>query len=62
VKGYTSPEFGNLRVVGDALGALPGQPGNWNWSVSASGITKITLEFGTGFDPNIGFNNLSFCK
>jgi uncharacterized repeat protein (TIGR01451 family) len=66
---FTSPEvslprssdiYGDLYITGDAVTASPGQPGNWTWNVSGSGITEIVLEFGVGFDPNIGFDTLSF--
>lgn len=57
---YSSPEYGNLIITGDALRAAPGDPGNWTWDVSGSGITKVVLGFGVGFDPNIGFDTLSF--
>jgi hypothetical protein len=62
---YSSPQYGNLIVTGDALRAVPGEPGNWTWRVSGAGIVKIVLEFGAGFDPNIGFDTLSYtteCK
>src|SRR5215207_5659437 len=52
--------YGNLSMSGDALGATPGQPGNWTWHVSGNGIVKVVLEFGAGYDPNIGFDILSF--
>ena len=56
----TSELYGDLRMSGDALGATPGQPGNWTWHVSGNGIVRVVLDFGVGFDPNIGFDNLSF--
>jgi len=56
----SSDLYGDLHISGDALGATPGQPGNWTWHVSGSGIVKVVLEFGVGFDPNIGFDTLSF--
>ncbi|MEW6286369.1 MAG: hypothetical protein AB1509_09070, partial [Chloroflexota bacterium] len=62
---YLSPQYGNLIVTGDALQAVPGQPGNWTWKVSGAGIVKVVLEFGSGFDPYIGFDTLSYtteCK
>jgi hypothetical protein len=51
--------YGNLLITGDAT-ASPGQPGNWTWDVSGTGIVKIVLDFGAGFDPNIGFDTLTF--
>lgn len=59
---YFSPVYGSLFVAGDAINAQPGQPGKWTWKVNGSGITKVVLEFGAGFDPNIGFDTLSFCQ
>jgi hypothetical protein len=53
--------YGNLINNGDAS-ALSGQPGNWTWQVSGVGITKVTLQFGVGFDPNIAFDTLSFTQ
>ena len=56
----SSDLYGDLQMSGDAKGATPGQPGNWTWHVSGSGIVKVVLEFGAGYDPNIGFDTLSF--
>lgn len=58
--GNISPVYGDLLVTGDAINAAPGQPGNWTWNVSGSGIVRVVLEFGVGYDPNIGFDLLSF--
>ncbi|HJR79853.1 MAG TPA: hypothetical protein VJ821_07260 [Anaerolineales bacterium] len=58
--GGVSPTYGNLLVSGDAISASPGQPGNWTWNVSGTGIVRIVLEFGLGYDPNVGFDLLSF--
>lgn len=52
--------YGDLWVSGDAVTAQPGQPGNWTWNVSGSGIVRVTLEFGAGFDPYIAFDTLTF--
>jgi hypothetical protein len=52
--------YGNLQMSGDAQGAVSGQPGNWTWNLFGSGITRIVLEFGVGFDPNLGFDSLSY--
>jgi hypothetical protein len=57
---YSSPQYGNLLITGDALRAVPGQPGNWTWNVAGAGIVKVVLEFGVGFDPNIGFDTLAY--
>jgi hypothetical protein len=58
--GSISSVYGDLLVSGDAILATPGQPGNWTWNVSGIGIVRVVLEFGVGFDPNIGFDLLSF--
>jgi hypothetical protein len=55
----SSDKYGDLSVTGDAS-ALPGQLGNWTWNVSGSGIVRVVLEFGVGFDPNIAFDTLTF--
>ena len=52
--------YGNLQMSGDASAAFPGQPGNWTWNLFGSGISRIVLEFGVGFDPNLGFDSLSY--
>jgi hypothetical protein len=49
-----------LRESGDAVGAKLGEPGNWNWNISGTGIARIVLSFPEGFDPNIAFDLLSF--
>ena len=56
----TSSLYGDLYFNGDAVTAPPGQPGNWIWNVSGSGIVRVVLEFGAGYDPNIAFDQLSF--
>ena len=58
--GNDSPLYGNLIITGDAIDATPGQPGNWTWNVSGTGIVRIVLEFGAGYDPNIAFDTLTF--
>jgi hypothetical protein len=55
-----SPEYGDLLISGDAITATPGQPGNWTWNVGGTGIVRIVLEFGAGYDPNIAFDTLTF--
>ncbi len=52
--------YGNLTITGDAISASPGQLGNWTWNVSGSGIVKVVLDFGAGFDPAIGFDTLTY--
>jgi len=51
---------GDLYLTGDACNALPGEPGNWTWEVSGSGIVKVELVVNKGIDPNIAFDNLCF--
>ena len=58
--GTISPVYGDLLVSGDALSATPGQPGNWTWNVSGTGIVRVVLEFGAGHDPNIGLDIIGF--
>jgi hypothetical protein len=52
--------YGNLIITGDAASAVAGQPGNWTWNISGTGIVRVVLDFGVGFDPAIGFDSLSF--
>jgi hypothetical protein len=56
----SSDRYGNLRITGDALTASEGKPGNWTWQLAASGIVRVTLDFRKGFDPDIGFDSLTF--
>ena len=56
----SSDKYGNLQVTGDGITSLPGQPGNWTWHILGQGIVKVTLDFGAGFDPNVGFDALNF--
>jgi len=60
VSPHSSSIYGDLQVSGDANDAEPGEPGNWTWNVSGTRIVKVVLEFGAGFDPNIGFDTLKF--
>jgi hypothetical protein len=57
---HSSNLYGDLFFTGDAATAPLGQPGNWIWHVSGNNIVRVVLEFGVGFDPNIGFDLLSF--
>jgi hypothetical protein len=57
---HNSPEWNDLFITGDALRALDGQPGRWTWHVTGSDIVKVVLEFPLGYDPNIGFDTLSY--
>ena len=56
----SSSLYGDLWFTGDAVTASPGQLGNWTWDISGTGIAKVVLNFGVGFDPNIGFDTLNF--
>ena len=49
-----------MTMAGDATGATLGQPGNYPWHITGNGIIKVVLEFGEGYDPNVGFDNLAF--
>jgi hypothetical protein len=56
-----SPEWGNMQIHGDALLAQDGDPGRWTWRVTGDAIAKVVLRFdGVGFDPNFGFDSLSY--
>ena len=52
--------YGDLQITGDAVLSAGGKPGNWIWHVSGPGILMVKLDEGMGFDPNIGFDLLSF--
>ena len=49
-----------LYLSGDACDAELGEPGNWNWQVSGSGIVRVELIVVEGLDPKIAFDNLCF--
>jgi hypothetical protein len=50
-------------VLGDACTTQPGAFGNQILSVSwPGGIKKVTLRFNAYPDPNIGFDDLAYCK
>jgi hypothetical protein len=46
--------------AGDATTSQLGQPGNYTWNISGTGIAKVVLSFPVGYDPNIAFNRLTF--
>jgi len=49
-------------TTGDACGAgLNGDPGNKLFTVTGAGIVKVTLRFDQFPDPNVGFDDVSFC-
>src|SRR5262249_24663469 len=50
-------------VTGDACTAGPnGDPGNRLLTVTGPGIVKVTLRFDAVPDPNVGFDDISFCE
>jgi hypothetical protein len=49
-------------VSGDACSAQAGDPGNALLRVAAPGITRVTLVFDEVTDPNVGFDDIQFCK
>ena len=62
----TSGSAGNLQLTGDAVTALPQEPGNFTFSVSGAGITRLEMQYEnstteTGIsDPNFGLAVLCF--
>jgi len=56
----TSSKYGDMNISGDAMKASPGEPGNWTWHVTGTGIVKLTLDFGVGYDPNLALNAITF--
>lgn len=46
---------------GDACADQAGDPGHTTLFVTGAGIRKVTLKFAESPDPNIGFDDLSFC-
>ena len=58
----TSPEYGDLRVSGDAATATDGKPGNVVLRVTAPGIVRVEVHARDqqSIDPHIGFNELQF--
>jgi hypothetical protein len=54
---------GGVQLVGgDACTAAPGDPGNHVFRVTGAGITRVLLTFDESPDPNVGFDDLQFCK
>jgi hypothetical protein len=47
---------------GDACLSQAGFPGNYVFSVSGAGITRVELRFGASPDPNVGFDSIAFCE
>jgi len=49
-------------VGGDACVSQAGSPGNYRLAVSGPGIVKVTLRFDAFPDPNMGFDDITFCE
>jgi hypothetical protein len=49
-------------LSGDACTAQAGDPGNHVFRVTGIGITRVTLTFDASPDPNVGFDDIQFCK
>ena len=49
-------------VSGDACTAQASDPGNRLFTVSGAGIVRVTLRFDAFPDPNVGFDDISFCE
>ena len=63
----TTGSAGDLQLTGDAVTALPQEPGNFTFSVSGNGITRLELQFSNDAgeesgvsDPNLGLSILCF--
>jgi hypothetical protein len=58
-------DFGDLWYAGDACTAKVNppnkEPGVWTFKVSGAYIVKVKFEIVSGIDPNIGFDNITFC-
>jgi hypothetical protein len=54
---------GEQLTTGDACTASHnGDPGNKLFTVTGAGIVKVTLRFDAWPDPNVGFDDISFCS
>lgn len=53
--------LGGETSAGDAC-AGPDSKGNYVLSVSGSGITKVSLTYDQYPDPNVGYDDISFCE
>ena len=60
IRPSSSDKYGDLNVTGDAMTASEGEPGKWTWQVKGTGIVKVKLDFGVGYDPNLALDGLSF--
>jgi hypothetical protein len=55
--------FGPVQALaGDACDAGPNDSGNHLFTVTGAGIVKVTLRFDASPDPNVGFDDISFCE
>jgi len=55
--------FGPVQALaGDACDAGPNDSGNHLFTVTGPGIVKVTLRFDASPDPNVGFDDISFCQ
>ena len=49
-------------VSGDACTAQASDPGNHLFTLTGAGIVRVTLRFDAFPDPNVGFDDISFCE
>ena len=49
-------------VSGDACTSQASDPGNRLFTVSGAGMVRVTLRFDAFPDPNVGFDDISFCE
>ncbi len=49
-------------VSGDACTSQASDPGNRLFTVTGTGIVRVTLRFDAFPDPNVGFDDISFCE
>ena len=49
-------------VTGDACTSQGSDPGNRLFTVTGTGIVRVTLRFDAFPDPNCGFDDISFCE
>ena len=49
-------------LSGDACLSQAGAPGNYVLSVSGGGIVRVELRFNGFPDPNVGFDDITFCE
>ncbi len=55
--------LGGVNLVsGDACTAQASDPGNRLFTVSGTGMVRVTLRFDAFPDPNVGFDDISFCE